>query len=582
MPNLKDRYDLDEKCNLTIQDYVSHAQIYFDSILENRCYQILDYLYTVVKNDAETANDYLQVQKMDLRHATKTMLNDHMVVLEPQITGEAAKLVKNNEKTNEYEIRLLEKITKCGEAISSGENDLDIIVETIDVVLNFMKASKLAFKYQKILISLIANALKKEELEKQKREMFCNIWLDGIQELFCNGSFLADTALVSIFLNQLNSDVNISIKNKIKKMILNCLMHEGDHGIIAEMTRYVKSFLSANQQIAQLMFNTIIMLAEYEGKDKKGRECKDFIIETYLFNEQSVEIQEFDMSKYDIGIICHAVKCGLSFEHGFFKELVHQILVYVIDFRKANEENYGSIDVIDVYQEYDITELYMSEMVQANNDAKEVIDTLFDGIDFTKFTSDMIEFYQNIFGNFVCEFFNAYIDPQRRNRCKRKILYIESRINEISNEKVRVELYKVLIFAINSYCSGDWSSLKTEYTYADKVFLNEQFTKYGSYHIMDLLKTIYQLQMNKLLPEILISINNSFKIAKNNSLDTFRRNIEKENIIVKIIILKAFLMYSDMIKQDDELTEAYENILKVLIELNYEEAAVLLDEFRVH
>ena len=37
-----------------------------------------------------------------------------------------------------------------------------------------------------------------------------------------------------------------------------------------------------------------------------------------------------------------------------------------------------------------------------------------------------------------------------------------------------------------------------------------------------------------------------------------------------------------MIKQDDELTEAYENILKVLIELNYEEAAVLLDEFRVH
>lgn len=40
--------------------------------------------------------------------------------------------------------------------------------------------------------------------------------------------------------------------------------------------------------------------------------------------------------------------------------------------------------------------------------------------------------------------------------------------------------------------------------------------------------------------------------------------------------------YSDKIKQDQELIEAYEDILEILINLNYEQAAVILDEFRIH
>ena len=51
---------------------------------------------------------------------------------------------------------------------------------------------------------------------------------------------------------------------------------------------------------------------------------------------------------------------------------------------------------------------------------------------------------------------------------------------------------------------------------------------------------------------------------------------------MQLIILKSFIVCSDKIKQDQELTEAYEDILEILIELNYEQAAVILDELRIH
>ncbi len=48
------------------------------------------------------------------------------------------------------------------------------------------------------------------------------------------------------------------------------------------------------------------------------------------------------------------------------------------------------------------------------------------------------------------------------------------------------------------------------------------------------------------------------------------------------MISKAFLDFSDIIKQDDDLTNAFEEILEMLVENSYEEAATILDEFRIH
>ena len=620
IPELKDRYELDKKCDLSIQEYVSHTQIYFDSMVQDKCYGILDYLYSIIKNDAENAQDYLQIQKMDMRGAKATKITDNIIMLEPQISGEAEKIVLRQEEFNKPKQRLNAAIKKCHDNMVSGQIDLPSTLDAIKVILELMKDTDMAFQYENLLILLIASAINHQELENEKREKFCTIWINGIEKLFSNGSFLADTALMPVLLNQLENDVAIGIKNKIKKIVLDCLMYKGQHGVIDEMAKYVKRYLANHETLAQAVFNTIIKLSEdqmehqkynanYLKVSKKDKEfifnpnmqpklsgidcyikdddgncytsCEEEIIDRYLLQEESLEIDVFDMSNYDISTICYVANCGLNFTNESFRMVIHEILLCVIDIWKYTKRNYNAHEIFDVYQEHEIIELFQREMIQTQDDAKMAIDILFEEIDFTKFTTDTIEFYQDVFGNFLCEFFDSYVDSKRRNICKKKILYIEKKVNDIDEEYVRIQLYKSLMLSVTRYCTGDWSKIKTNYSYVDKQFLNKQFTKYGKYHIKELLRTIYQMHMDELLPEILISIRNSFQNAKS-EVNKFKKSIREQEAIVQLIILKSFITYSDKIKQDQELIEAYEDILEILINLNYEQAAVILDEFRIH
>ncbi|WP_270491040.1 SMEK domain-containing protein [Holdemanella porci] len=620
IPELKDRYELDKKCDLSIQEYVSHTQIYFDSMVQDKCYGILDYLYSTIKNDAENAQDYLQIQKMDMRGAKATKITDNIIMLEPQISGEAEKIVLRQEEFNKPKQRLNAAIKKCNDNMVSGQIDLPSTLDAIKVILELMKDTDMAFQYENLLILLIASAINHQELENEKREKFCTIWINGIEKLFSNGSFLADIALMPVLLNQLENDVAIGIKNKIKKIVLDCLMYKGQHGVIDEMAKYVKRYLANHETLAQAVFNTIIKLSEDQMEHQKynanylkvSKKDKEFIfnpnmqpklsgidryikdddgncytsreeeiIDRYLLQEESLEIDIFDMSNYDISTICYVANCGLNFTNESFRMVIHEILLCVIDIWKYTKRNYNAHEIFDVYQEHEIIELFQREMIQTQDDAKMAIDILFEEIDFTKFTTDTIEFYQDIFGNFLCEFFDSYVDSKRRNICKKKILYIEKKVNDIDEEYVRIQLYKSLMLSVTRYCTGDWSKIKTNYSYVDKQFLNKQFTKYGKYHIKELLRTIYQMHMDELLPEILISIRNSFQNAKS-EVNKFKKSIREQGAIVQLIILKSFITYSDKIKQDQELIEAYEDILEILINLNYEQAAVILDEFRIH
>ena len=620
IPELKDRYELDKKCDLSIQEYVSHTQIYFDSMVQDKCYGILDYLYSIIKNDAENAQDYLQIQKMDMRGAKATKITDNIIMLEPQISGEAEKIVLRQEELNKPKQRLNAAIKKCNDNMVSGQIDLPSTLDAIKVILELMKDTDMAFQYENLLILLIASAINHQELENEKREKFCTIWINGIEKLFSNGRFLADTALMPVLLNQLENDVAIGIKNKIKKIVLDCLMYKGQHGVIDEMAKYVKRYLANHETLAQAVFNTIIKLSEDQMEHQKynanylkvSKKDKEFIfnpnmqpklsgidryikdddgncytsreeeiIDRYLLQEESLEIDVFDMSNYDISTICYVANCGLNFTNESFRMVIHEILLCVIDIWKYTKRNYNAHKIFDVYQEHEIIDLFQREMIQTQDDAKMAIDILFEEIDFTKFTTDTIEFYQDIFGNFLCEFFDSYVDSKRRNICKKKILYIEKKVNDIDEEYVRIQLYKSLMLSVTRYCTGDWSKIKTNYSYVDKQFLNKQFTKYGKYHIKELLRTIYQMHMDELLPEILISIRNSFQNAKS-EVNKFKKSIREQEAIVQLIILKSFITYSDKIKQDQELIEAYEDILEILINLNYEQAAVILDEFRIH
>ena len=69
-------------------------------------------------------------------------------------------------------------------------------------------------------------------------------------------------------------------------------------------------------------------------------------------------------------------------------------------------------------------------------------------------------------------------------------------------------------------------------------------------------------------------------ISENSNI--FSSVISKRQWIVDMVILDAYFYDSDEIKKDEELSDAYMHILEMMIELNNEKAAVLLDEFLIH
>lgn len=86
---------------------------------------------------------------------------------------------------------------------------------------------------------------------------------------------------------------------------------------------------------------------------------------------------------------------------------------------------------------------------------------------------------------------------------------------------------------------------------------------------MDVLYTVYLFNISELLPEILISISSCFTKAIRNNKEQFAKEIKDSQVIVDMIILKSFIFYSDEIKKDEKLINAYEDILLALTEIRF-------------
>ncbi len=619
IPNLKSRYEKDPACELTLQDYVFAAQLGPDDTLKRRCYQMLDHLYMMAKRNGENAEVYLQIQKMDARNAEIEQIDENIIAISPHITGDAEKIVAQQKQATKGDEQLAVKISEYVK--HKGSNQAQDTLQLINTVIEAIERSPLGFRYENLLIHLIALALKDTGLDTDERSKLCSLWLDGIRRLFANGNFVAEIGLCPILFQQIHSNVVSKIKNEIKLLILDLLLYRGQNGLISKLTDYAKDFLAKEEKLAHAMLNTIVKLSEDEmchqkynavylknhsnkyvsnfipnmtpkltgvdqiiSKDRKSpvyASQRNTLVKQFLFEESNLELNAFDINNFDITTLCYVSNCGAKISDPFFNFLMHKIISCIVEVWYFNRNNHNHHEILTLDCTCEIIELYQRQMVQSSIDAECAIDLLFTEIDFSKFTNETIEFYQDIFGNFLLEFLDAWQNSERRHACKKKIQYLEQKINGIEDEHVRIQLYKSLFFSVTRYCAMDLSQCPTSYSYEDICFLNDQFKKYGKYHLQELFQTVYQLHINELLPHILISINDCFNEVKPN-LKQFSATIKSNHQIVQLITYKAFVKYSEEIKSDLQLTLAFESILETLVELNYEDAAVILDEFRLH
>lgn len=567
---LKERYKRDEKNNILLQQYVLHSFIMFEELREH-CNKICDYLYRKYPNIKETANENLQIQKMDGRNITVEKYDDTHIAIGPAISGEAERVVNEHGEKNSYVPELQALLEKCNVS-DEGKPDYDYVNKTIDYIIKISNERlDVKVQFEQILIALICIVLRYESTVDERRNYLCDIWLNKIEGIFNCHHPIAEAATTKILFEQINFSVSDDIKNRIKLFILKCIRYNGNDGIVHHYTQYAEQFLTADSSLAHSFFYTILMLSNI-----KINKSEDQIIEQYLYHQEVPRKQRLSMQHYDFNILIAVTNCGLNFDDDDFYELFIMLLRYVdVELRK---QRYG----IDVYQAHKIV-CYMQQQLQNSSLSNKAINILFECIDFENATKNTIDLYDDIFNYNLSAYFDAHHNSQIRSDIQNTLNYLEQKIQSIENNDIRIKLYRPLLLSSTKYGCGDWSKIKTKYSYMDKGYLNTQLIKYGKFHFFEALYSIYQLQFNELLPEILVGVSSAFNDISSNIEDVaFMMENKHNQFLMERLIQEAFLKFSDNIKQEKEYCDAFESILTNLISIGNEKAAVILDEFRVH
>lgn len=605
---------------IDLREYARECQLYDQSVKE-KCHEVFDYLYSITENNKTEAVRYLQIQIMDLRNAKAYKLSNGGYALVPSVSGEAEKLTKSQEKENEEFARLLSKAGKLQGDIDNGQFDSDQADCCIKELLKKTEALQ-PLLISKQFVSLISSALLSREITAEKRDEYCNLWLDFIQEnaLLHNE---ADKKLPVLFV-QIRQDISLKTKIRIKKYILEKLiptkMNEPNG---YRILLYIKKFLKQNKDIANAFLTTILLLAKDEMQHqlfnyaylREHRTDEDFtfkpnmqprllgvdryievdgntpysskkeqIVNRYLFNEENYDFSDFNIDDYDLKFV--SVAFNLGFDLG--NPLLEIISSQYVDLYVKLQTTKGVKNVRDIvgWQELNCAASFLQENLLSKDNTDKVLGILFKNKDFSIFNDSLIEFYNQVLNSLTAFYFHSYDNKNNRKLVETIVRKMEECINQISIVGVKQKLSSALILGFSIYGGrSDWSRFKTDYSYSDKMFLNKMFAKYGCFNLNEMISVIWHLQYKKLLPEILpslwVSLKKYFEEKDKIIIDA---NLNKNTkSVIDEVMFYSFANFEKKIKCDSELTESFEGVLELLIEqYQNSEAAVLLDKFRIH
>lgn len=606
LPNIPKRYEPEYNIDCTLQEYFSQMQ--FVNKVKAQCINILDYLYSIIPNDEEHASMHLQIQKMDFRNPVIEKVDDNVLAISPKVTGAAKKIVDDNTMQSKSKTIIDNLMKEFYKVIDINNYQLNDILKYINVYYENIKDVDTPFIYDEYKVMLFVFALNKPELDGKLRDKFCNEWIDGVESILNNGSFQFNYEFLFVLYRQIASNANKNTKNRIKRLALNITTYNENNGLVSKLINVTRYYLKENAELSKAIFNTIIALSkekklhldDLESNDETlnkdhyyaikrsnldfnrlrkksyfNKNDKEHIITEYLFDANDFDISNFEILNFDIHTLYHIINCDIDINDSNIKNVVMQMIKLLL--KKLNDKNksYSSERVLNI--EYAISNFLCEELFVNTNI---VLDMLFDDTNFSCFSEDAIDFYLDIF-NILPVYVNSYNDKDKRTVCEKIIYSLETKIKEnVCDGYAKKKLYRALFLSVRGY-EGDWKKVETKYSFSDIQFLNNMFSKYGQYDVEYFMNTIYKMKFDKLLPHILSSVSSVIESVIRETSNK-KTSLNKVEFIINQLITISFLNFSDEIKQDSELTEAFENILQNLISLSIPHAAVILDEFRTH
>ena len=608
--------------NTHLSDYMLKCQLYYAKNLLQKCQSILDYLYSIYPNDKKNAQFNFQIQKMDISRAIFHKKDDGYI-LELSPTGEAKNYSDTISTDGAVSAEISKAVQDFDEKIKNSNYTLKECFGFIDLILNQTDLMTMML-YKEKALNAMAICLNNGAIETETRERYCDLRIKEAYNALSNSLFVRKPEFFGTLFEQLNKNINEEIKKRIKKLILDILNSGHQNGITSFLINLARRFLNDNKNYAILIFNTFLNLAKDEMNHQKfnanyivekeieksfvfkpnylphlKRIDRDIelkgdstyvfnttsIISDYLFDEKECNLDGFDIDDYDVQVLNHLFDCGLDLDNQSMYLVTSSFIDFLIRLWKEND--YTKHEIISVYDAISIKDLLQRELLSETNFTY-ALKLLFENKDYSLFKSDAIDFYLDAFSRLPAYYFDGHKDETHRRHCEIVLHRLETIVTDIKNDALRHELERILIFSPGRYgLLGDWSKIKVSYCNRDKVFLGEMFKKYGFNHINDIVNVIFKFHYSELFPEILPTFASSLIDAEKNAVSASDRadlaKIITDNIsTLHILNNSLFFDFGSAIKHNQEYISAYEGLLRVMVSFGDEQAAILLDSFRMH
>lgn len=620
IPGLLNKRYLTMNPNTSLRDYFIKTWVYHYDSLSTKCRKIIQQLYAETPNNRKNAIKYLQIQNMDYDNSKKALIDDKTIAIVPSLFGEAKTIVDNQENINKanYDVRL--EIEKYNRMLESNTYSLNDLINCFNFFMS-LKDKTFTILYSDNIVGILSLIVQRNDLSADLRKQYIEIFIECGRKIIKGDLFIKEVGIFVVLFNQLENDIDHQLKSSIKKLMLDLLLYEGQNSLVYSMVLEAGSFLRNHVAISEIFFNTIMELAKDEmdhqsynaGLVIKDGKNKDFvyepnmnprlrgvdaqihmfggnpykskekqIISDYLYAEKHRDNSgEFNLNEYDIAFLSRVFICYLSLENDYHCKIIKQYLLFLIKVRHLDRHYSDIVNYLDIRL---FSRFLERRLIFDFRNAELVVGLMFDEIDYSIFENETIEFYCGVFEVLAAHYFDASDNHSKRKMIEKIFKLLDTKVNDIDNPIIKNELSQIMLFGNprSGSFGNDWSHLKTSYSYEDKAFINSYFSKYGYLHLETMLSSIVRFHAKQLLPDILFSLDYSFKKASEHNHKHFHDIIVERSDLINTILTICLFDYRKSIKVDDDLRKSFISILKILIELRNEQAAVFLDEFLIH
>ncbi len=570
----------------TLQKYVLDLSLIEE--YKNKVYSLIDALYSKVPNDKEHDVEYLNILKMDFRKAEISPIDDNIIAVAPKIDGAAAEVSKQNEEYMAPAYACLNEVSTILNNMKDGIVPMEDIVSAINKCIFLKEKLYLIPNLNKALDLLIQYALNSDELNLMTREVYIDLMLSKYQELiqtnqiavpgfdalFSKVRIFGDKSYYILFA-QLEKDLPTEYKNKIKKAIIKIVLNGYHSGGLLDT---LNVYLQKNTLLKNEMLYYMIWLFEKETNEWKRYITKKRTIESYFFDldnaiDECLKISpkkdKFELDNKFTNLVYAFAVLNLQLGIKEYGDIYERLFDYYINNIENIESEYRGMSYD---QEYALREALQFNLINDEDSAIKVVELLFDNKYISKIPYKMEEFYIETIGSLVPIYFDAYNDSSKRNYICKILDKIKEKVRKV--EVSKKNLSNCLTFTRPKYY-GSWENYQTSYSLTDKKYISTCIKEFGIYNPAQVFENIYVLHSNELLPEILIGM-----VGVIDHISAEELNKSKDYLIS--IMSQAFCNHFEKIKDSKDLSIAFEKVLLKMIAFSIPEAALILDEFRIH